>query len=148
MKIASKHLLFLIATLFCSNNYAAAPAPVSAPRAMVTSENQLATQVGLTVLKQGGNAVDAAVAMGYALAVTDPCCGNIGGGGFMTIHLATGKNTFINFREKAPKAIKPAMFLNANGKLDQDIQHYGYIPVGIPGTVKGLNYALKSADNI
>src|SRR6201985_1471180 len=84
-----------------AGNAASRPA-VEAEHAMVVSEEHYATEAGLEVLRQGGNAVDAAVAVGYALAVTHPCCGNIGGGGFLTIHLANGRNTFINFRERAP----------------------------------------------
>ena len=80
------------------------PPPVEAPNGMAVTSQHYASQVGANILKAGGNAVDAAVAIGYALAVTHPCCGNIGGGGFATIHLANGKNTFIDFREKAPAA--------------------------------------------
>ncbi|HEY8229704.1 MAG TPA: gamma-glutamyltransferase, partial [Rhodanobacteraceae bacterium] len=76
--------------------------PVTAKHAMVVSDQHFATDAGVQILKQGGNAIDAAVAVGYALAVTQPCCGNIGGGGFMTIHLKNGQNLFLNFREKAP----------------------------------------------
>ena len=82
--------------------YAAAPPPVAAENGMVVSAQQLATQVGVDVLKSGGNAVDAAVAVGYALAVVYPAAGNLGGGGFMTIVFADGRKTFIDFREKAP----------------------------------------------
>ncbi len=77
----------------------------------VVSEQILASEVGSHVLAKGGNAIDAAVAVGYALAVVNPCCGNIGGGGFMLIHLANGKNTFINFRERAPLAANTNMAL-------------------------------------
>ena len=77
---------------------AASPPPISARNSIVATTQRLASEVGAQVLQSGGNAVDAAVAVGYALAVVDPCCGNLGGGGFMTIHLANGKNTFINFR--------------------------------------------------
>src|SRR5215470_5087221 len=91
--------------------FAAVPPPVEAPNGMVVSAQHLASEVGIEILKTGGNAVDAAVAMGYALAVTHPCCGNLGGGGFMVIHLADGSNTFINFREKAPLAARADMFL-------------------------------------
>lgn len=80
---------------------------IEAQQGAVVSEQRLASAVGLQILQAGGNAVDAAVAMGYALAVVNPCCGNIGGGGFMTLHLANGKNTFINFREKAPQRPAP-----------------------------------------
>lgn len=86
------------------NKTALSVRPVSGKNGIVVTTQHKASEVGLQILKEGGNAVDAAVAVGYALAVTDPCCGNIGGGGFMLIHLANGKNTFINFREKAPLA--------------------------------------------
>ena len=87
---------------------------------MVVTAQHLASDVGAAILRQGGNAVDAAVAVGYALAVTHPCCGNLGGGGFMTIHLADGRNTFINFREKAPLAARADMFLDAQGNAVSD----------------------------
>lgn len=109
---------------------------------VVTSQHE-ASQVGLQVLKRGGNAVDAAVAVGYALAVTDPCCGNIGGGGFMLIHLANGKKTFINFREKAPLKASKNMYLDKQGKVISNLSKKGYLAVAVPGTVKGLEQALS-----
>lgn len=109
---------------------------------MTTSDQPLATQVGLNVLQQGGNAVDAAVAMGYALAVVYPCCGNLGGGGFMLIHLANGKETVINFREKAPLAITTDLFVNTKGQAIRNTMNT-YLGVGVPGTVLGLNTALQ-----
>ena len=84
---------------------------------MVVSANRLASEAGAEMLRAGGNAVDAAVAMGYALAVVDPCCGNIGGGGFMTLHLADGRDVFVNFREQAPAAATPDMYLDAEGNV-------------------------------
>ena len=87
--------------------------PVLGRHAMVVTAQHLATEVGLRILKEGGNAVDAAVAVGYALAVVHPCCGNIGGGGFMMIHLASGKNVFLDFREKAPLKATPTLYQNA-----------------------------------
>jgi gamma-glutamyltranspeptidase/glutathione hydrolase len=110
---------------------------------MVVSEKKLASQVGIDILKAGGNAIDAAVAVGYALAVVDPCCGNIGGGGFMTIHLANGKNIFLNFREKAPLAAKKNMFLDEKGNVMPGKTTYGYLAVAVPGTVLGLDSVLK-----
>jgi gamma-glutamyltranspeptidase/glutathione hydrolase len=83
-----------------------------AEHGMVVSAHRLASEVGVRILQAGGNAIDAAVAVGYALAVVDPCCGNIGGGGFMTIHLADGRETFINFRETAPAAATASMYLD------------------------------------
>ena len=108
---------------------------------MVVTAQHLASDVGAAILRQGGNAVDAAVAVGYALAVTHPCCGNLGGGGFMTIHLADGRNTFINFREKAPRAARADMFLDARGNPVSDDSLTGYRAVGVPGTVLGLETA-------
>lgn len=116
---------------------------IEAQQGAVVSEQRLASAVGLQILQAGGNAVDAAVAMGYALAVVNPCCGNIGGGGFMTLHLANGKNTFINFREKAPAAASADMYLNAQGELRPDSSLYGYLAVAVPGTVAGLDHALQ-----
>jgi len=108
---------------------------------MVVSSQHLASEVGAAILRQGGNAIDAAVAVGYALAVTHPCCGNLGGGGFMLIHFADGKNTFINFREKAPLAARADMFLDAAGKVVGSRSLDGYLAVGVPGTVMGLETA-------
>jgi gamma-glutamyltranspeptidase/glutathione hydrolase len=110
---------------------------------MVVSAQHLASDVGLAILRQGGNAIDAAVAVGYALAVVYPCCGNIGGGGFMTIHLADGRDTVINFRETAPAAAGPAMFLDNQGHPIKALSLSGYLAAGVPGTVMGLDRALR-----
>jgi gamma-glutamyltranspeptidase/glutathione hydrolase len=123
--------------------HAAAPAALESADGMVVSAQHLASDVGAAILRQGGNAVDAAVAVGYALAVTHPCCGNLGGGGFMTIHLADGRNTFINFREKAPLAARADMFLDARGKPVSDKSLNGYLAAGVPGTVMGLEAARR-----
>ena len=116
--------------------------PVVAPHAMVVSAQHLATDVGVQVLKDGGNAVDAAVAVGYALAVVHPCCGNIGGGGFMVVHLATGKNLFLDFREKAPLKATATIFQDANGNVVPGRSTGTWLGVGVPGTVMGLDTAL------
>src|SRR5271165_4699309 len=92
---------------------AALPATVEAGHGMVVTSQHIASAVGAGILAAGGNAIDAAVAVGYALAVVEPCCGNIGGGGFMTIHLADGREIFINFRETAPAAASPTMYLDS-----------------------------------
>ena len=97
----------------------------------------------MDILNAGGNAIDAAVAVGYALAVTHPCCGNIGGGGFATIHLANGKDTFINFREKAPAAATANMYLDAKGNVIPNLSLFGYKAVGVPGTVMGFEQMLE-----
>ena len=120
---------------------AAAPAPVAAQHGMVVSAHRLATQAGLDVLKRGGNAVDAAVAVAYALAVTFPEAGNLGGGGFMTIRLANGRATFIDFRETAPAAATAAMYQDQAGQVIPLLSTRGYLAAGIPGTVAGLELA-------
>lgn len=124
----------------CNNASASLP-PVSGKNGIVVTSQHTASKVGLQILKNGGNAVDAAVAVGYALAVTNPCCGNVGGGGFMSIHLANGKDTFINFREKAPLAATKNMYLDKQGKVS-GLSTKGYLTVGVPGTVMGLDKAL------
>src|SRR6185369_9332919 len=116
--------------------------PVRARHGMVVSRERHATETGLKVLEGGGNAVDAAAAVGLALAVTHPSAGNIGGGGFMLICLADGRTTFIDFRERAPLAASRNMYLDASGKATQD-SVTGYRASGVPGTVRGLEYASK-----
>ena len=117
--------------------------PVTAQHAMVVSDQHEATAVGLQILREGGNAVDAAVAVGYAQAVVNPCCGNIGGGGFMTIHLAGGKNVFLDFRERAPLAATPTLFQDAQGNVVPGRSTKTWLGIGVPGTVMGLDAALK-----
>jgi len=123
--------------------HAVSPPPLESTQGMVVTTQRTASDVGAAVLRQGGNAIDAAVAIGYALAVTHPTAGNIGGGGFMTIHLANGKDTFINFREKAPHAATATMYQDAKGNPISDKSLNGYLAVGIPGTVLGLETARK-----
>ncbi|MBS9424273.1 gamma-glutamyltransferase [Photorhabdus caribbeanensis] len=135
--------LAIISLLISSHLYAASQPAVEAKNGMVVSAQHLASQVGVDILKMGGNAVDAAVAVGYAQAVVNPCCGNIGGGGFMTIHLADGTNTFINFRETAPSAASADMYLDKEGNVIKEASLYGYRAAGVPGTVMGLDNALK-----
>lgn len=147
----------VVATAFASFqplSYAASQAPVAAENGMVVTAQRLATQVGVEVLKQGGNAVDAAVAVGYALAVVYPAAGNLGGGGFMTLQLADGRKTFLDFREKAPLAATADMYLDASGNVVKGLSTRGFLAVGVPGTVSGLEYArekygtMKRADLI
>jgi gamma-glutamyltranspeptidase/glutathione hydrolase len=126
---------------FCAPVRAAAPLELESGDGMVVTSQHAASEVGAAILRQGGNAVDAAVAVGYALAVTHPCCGNLGGGGFMTIHFADGRNTFLNFREKAPLAARADMYLDAQGNVISDKSLVGYLAVGVPGTVMGLETA-------
>ena len=125
-------------------NYQETVHPVTAQRGMVSTQNALATRVGLEILKKGGNAVDAAVGVGFALAVTLPRAGNLGGGGFMLIHLAALKKTIaIDYREKAPLKATRDMFLNEKGEADPQSSRSGYLAVGVPGTVAGLTLALE-----
>jgi gamma-glutamyltranspeptidase / glutathione hydrolase len=120
---------------------AASPLELESNDGMVVTAQHVASEVGAAILRQGGNAVDAAVAVGYALAVTHPCCGNLGGGGFMVMHLVDGRNVFINFREKAPRAARADMFLDGHGDVAGDKSLDGYLAVGVPGTVMGLETA-------
>lgn len=121
---------------------AASQAPVAAENGMVVTAQHLATRVGVDVLKDGGNAVDAAVAVGYALAVVYPAAGNLGGGGFMTVQLADGRKTFLDFREKAPLAATANMYLDKDGNVIKGLSTKGHLAVGVPGSVSGLEYAL------
>ena len=122
---------------------AASKPALEATHGMVVSAQHLASDVGVEILKQGGNAVDAAVAVGYAEAVTNPCCGNTGGGGFMVIHLASsGRDVFVNFRETAPGAATADMYLGADGNPVRGASVDGYRAVAVPGTVLGLETAL------
>ena len=120
---------------------AASPVPIGAEQGMVVSAHHLASDTGVDILRKGGNAVDAAIAVAYALAVTFPEAGNIGGGGFMTIRLADGRQTFIDFRETAPQAATANMYLDAAGNVIPALSTRGYLAVGIPGTVAGLELA-------
>ena len=120
---------------------AASPAPAEGENGMVVTAQHLATDVGLEVLKAGGNAVDAAVAVGYALAVTYPTAGNLGGGGFMTIRLADGKTTFLDFRERAPLAATKDMYLDDKGEPIRGASTDTYLAIGVPGSVAGLEAA-------
>ena len=122
---------------------AASAAPVAAEKGMVVSAQHLATRIGVDILKRGGNAIDAAVAVGYALAVVYPAAGNLGGGGFMTIRFADGRKTFLDFREKAPRAASRDMYLDKDGNIIKGLSTVGWLAVGVPGTVSGLEYARK-----
>ena len=133
-------LIVFILMFGCSQK----PEPVSAENGMVVSASSYASEIGVEILKKGGNAIDAAVAVGFALAVTYPSAGNIGGGGFMVIHLANGKNTTIDFREKAPLSAFRDMYLNKEGEFDSELSQQGTTSAGVPGSVAGLIYALKN----
>ena len=116
---------------------------VRASHGMVATDEQLGSEAGVEILKRGGNAVDAAVAVAFTLAVVEPAAGNIGGGGFMLIRLAGGKTTFLDYREVAPGKATRDMYIGKDGKLDED-SVIGYRSVAVPGTVAGLTLALKS----
>jgi gamma-glutamyltranspeptidase / glutathione hydrolase len=118
--------------------HAASVAPVAAEHGMVVTAQHYATQVGVDVLKKGGNAIDAAVAVGYALAVVYPAAGNLGGGGFATIQLADGRRTFIDFRERAPLAARADMYLDAQGNVIKGASTKGHLAVAVPGSVAGM----------
>ncbi|TPK84481.1 gamma-glutamyltransferase [Mesorhizobium sp. B2-4-17] len=121
--------------------FAASPAPAKGENGMVVTAQHLASEVGIDVLKKGGNAVDAAVAVGYALAVVYPNAGNIGGGGFMTIRFKDGKSTFLDFRERAPLAATRTMYLDKDGNPVKGASLDGYLAVGVPGSVAGFEMA-------
>lgn len=110
-------------------------------RAMVVTEHRLASDIGVAILKAGGNAIDAAVAVGYALAVAHPCCGNLGGGGFLLLERPGEAARFIDFRETAPAAADARMFQDEKGELVPGASGHGYRAVGVPGTVAGLEAA-------
>ena len=142
MRIQLK-LLFLcsLAAVFATTLAAAPLRPTHAPHAIVASVHELSSRVGVEMLQSGGNAVDAAVATGFALAVVHPQAGNIGGGGFLLLRTATGETHFIDFREKAPAAATENMYLDAQGNVIPDLSVIGYKSIGVPGSVAGLVYA-------
>src|ERR671933_545667 len=108
---------------------------------LVISSSSIASDVGASILRKGGNAVDAAVATAFALAVTYPGAGNIGGGGFMVVRLKNGRATTIDYRERAPLRATPTMYLDSTGKIDRRLTATGYLAPGVPGTVRGLALA-------
>jgi gamma-glutamyltranspeptidase/glutathione hydrolase len=110
---------------------------------MASSSDELASQVGIEIMKRGGNAIDAAVAVGFTLAVVYPQAGNIGGGGFMVIHLKDGKNTSIDYREKAPLLARRDMYLDEQGEVVPNLSTIGNLAAGVPGSVAGMLYALE-----
>jgi gamma-glutamyltranspeptidase/glutathione hydrolase len=139
----SRTLIATALVLTVSGVQAASQAPVAGENGMVVTAQHLATHVGVDVLKAGGNAVDAAVAVGYALAVVYPAAGNLGGGGFMTVQLADGRKTFLDFREKAPLAATADMYLDKAGNVVEGLSAKGHLAVGVPGTVSGMELALS-----
>src|SRR5579871_4600513 len=135
-------ILFLLAASFCRCAEASTH-PVRAQHAMVVTVHQLATNVGVEILQSGGNAVDAAVAAGFTLAVVHSPAGNIGGGGFMLIRMSDGKTHFLDYREKAPAAATRDMYLDAQGNVIPQASQIGYKSIGVPGSVAGMVYAEK-----
>src|SRR5713226_7192739 len=136
--------LLVAALLACASRPRAEGAPmrpVHAPHAMVASVHELASRAGIEMMQAGGNAVDAAVATGFALAVVHPPAGNLGGGGFMLIRLADGKTHFLDYREKAPAAATRDMYLDAHGNVIEGPSEYGYKAIAVPGSVAGMVYA-------
>src|SRR5437868_6727680 len=117
--------------------------PTHAQKAMVVSVHSLATDAGVEMMRQGGNAIDAAVATGFALAVVHPQAGNIGGGGFMLIRMADGKFHFLDYREKAPAAATVDMYWDKQGNVVPDLSTLGYKAIGVPGSVAGVVTAEK-----
>ncbi|EDY82923.1 gamma-glutamyltransferase [Verrucomicrobiia bacterium DG1235] len=154
------HQLFAIASLCISVSLSGTPEPPiynslstshpeSALQGMVASREKLASEAALTVLRNGGNAIDAAVTLGFAMAVTTPQAGNIGGGGFMLIHSAdTDTTVAIDYREKAPLAAKRDMFLDEDGNVDKELSRYSHLSAGVPGTVAGFALALEKYGTI
>ncbi len=123
--------------------FAAPLQPTHAAHAMVASVHELASRAGVEIMQSGGNAVDAAVAVGFVLAVVHPQAGNLGGGGFMLVRTADGNAHFIDYREKAPAAATASMYLDAQGNVIEDASLVGYKAIGVPGSVAGMVYAQK-----
>ncbi|MFZ1282483.1 MAG: gamma-glutamyltransferase [Ignavibacteriaceae bacterium] len=142
-QIFSKYFLILFFLFLTSNIFSYSNDPVRGKNGMVVSASKIASQVGVGILKKGGNAIDAAVAVGFALAVTYPSAGNIGGGGFMVIYLQDGTNTTIDFRETAPKIVNEFIYQDSLGNFLPDKSQFGVTSSGVPGSVAGLLYVLN-----
>jgi len=134
-------LLMAAVTIGGAPFVAASTEPVHAVHGIVASVHELASRAGVEMMQAGGNAVDAAVATGFALAVVHPPAGNIGGGGFMLVRMADGRVHFLDYREKAPAAAKADMYLDAQGNVIEGASEYGYKAIGVPGSVAGMVYA-------
>jgi len=135
-------LLLMAAAAACGGRLAfGSTQPVHAQHGIVVSVHELASRAGVEIMQAGGNAVDAAVATGFALAVVHPAAGNIGGGGFMLVRMADGKTHFLDYREKAPAAAKADMYLDAQGNVIENASTIGYKAIGVPGSVAGMVYA-------
>lgn len=136
-------LAVAISLLVFAQSYSASRDPVRAKKAMVVAADPIAARVGLRILQQGGNAIDAAVAVGFALAVTYPGAGNLGGGGFMVMRFADGKVRTLDYREAAPATATRDMFLDKNGNFLEEKSRRGHLACGIPGSVAGMVYAQR-----
>jgi gamma-glutamyltranspeptidase / glutathione hydrolase len=143
MRSHCKLFILLLLVFGFGRIFAARLVPVEAPRGMVVTVRASASRIGVQIMKSGGNAVDAAVAVGFALAVVHPQAGNLGGGGFMLIRMADGKTHFIDYREKAPAAATANMYLDAQGNVIDDASTVGYKAIGVPGSVAGMVFAEK-----
>src|SRR6201987_4090904 len=142
MRSPHRYLILWLLAAVCLVSFAIASThPVHAPHGMVVSVHDLASQVGVEILQAGGNAVDAAVATGFALAVVHSPAGNIGGGGFMLIRMGDGKTHFIDYRAKAPAAATRDMYLDAQGNVIEGASEIGYKSIAVPGSVAGMVYA-------
>ena len=141
MKLHRYFLVLIVSFATASLGHAAGMRPEPAERGMVVSVHELASQAGVEMMKAGGNAIDAAVATGFALAVVHPSAGNIGGGGFMLIRLDNGSTHFLDFREKAPGKATATMYQDADGNVIPGLSRLGYLASGVPGSVKGLVHA-------
>jgi gamma-glutamyltranspeptidase / glutathione hydrolase len=133
----------LLVALLLAPCLLASTEPVHAKHGIVVSARDLASQVGVQIMQAGGNAVDAAVATGFALAVVHPGAGNLGGGGFMLVRMADGTTHFLDYREKAPAAATRDLYLDANGNVIEGASELGYKSIGVPGSVAGMVYAEK-----
>src|SRR6202167_3058248 len=131
----------MFGVVFASAGALGSTEPVHAPHGIVVSVQELASRAGVEIMQAGGNAVDAAVATGFALAVVHSAAGNLGGGGFMLVRMADGKTHFIDYREKAPAAAKPDMYLDAQGNVIEGASQIGYKSICVPGSDAGMVYA-------
>jgi gamma-glutamyltranspeptidase/glutathione hydrolase len=141
--MSRRAFILLIAFLVSSLTLQAGSAPIRAKRGLVITQSDIASQIGFQVIRDGGNAIDAAVATAFAMAVTHPTAGNIGGGGFIVFRPASGEATTFDFREAAPAGSNPEMWL-VDGKYDSQVHHNSHRAVGVPGTVAGLHLAWKT----
>ena len=144
MKLRSSLIVLIVALTASPLCFAGGGArPERAEKGMVVSVHKLASQAGVDMMQAGGNAIDAAVATGFALAVVHPSAGNLGGGGFMLIRMNDGATHFLDFREKAPGRATATMYQDAQGKVIPNLSRLGYLAVGVPGSIKGMVEAQK-----